>query len=320
MEEFKVYEEGGYIFIKNDLVEGWHKCKNDEFFANMPAYDKKLEDSKLKWVGAPIPKDILGPVADLASKYPKMEVIVCLYYNKKTKEWLVNVPKQKGWGAYVKYSDEDFETPKGYTFMGTIHTHPEMGAFWSGTDLNDQKLKSGLHMVLGLKNGKIKHTLCSLFYNGKQYDQDTFELPGETEEFKAPEEWVAKVEQQEEPIIPIVNKVDNSSYTFRDREFEKSCSYWTDNRYYREVLDSIPIGDSKEMSADDLEGLDPVTLYDIAIQALYLLGENELATNVEEAAKEAEETLISSDSSVDLTSADYEDIFNDYKRVDYNGY
>lgn len=206
----RIYENGGYIYIDSENAKGWHHCEDAEFFANQTEYKGELDDKLLKWTGAPIPKDIMLKVAALAGHYPRMEVAVCLYYNSEDKQWLVNVPKQKGTGAHVKYSDEDFEPPKGYAFLGTIHTHPEMGAFWSGTDRNDQNMKTGLHVVLGLRGGKIDQVLCSLFFNKKQYDQqEAVEIPAESDTIEdCPADWLEKVEQQELPVLEHKPSVD----------------------------------------------------------------------------------------------------------------
>lgn len=201
MTKSRIYADGGYIYIDGQCVQGWHKCGDKEFFAHQKDYTGELDTQMLKWLGAPIPKEIMLKVAALAYEFPAMEVMVCLYYSTKERKWLANVPRQKGHGAYVKYDDEDFKEPEGYAFLGTIHTHPGMNAFWSGTDRNDQNRKNGLHMVLGLRDGRIDQVLCSLFFNGKQYDQpDAFELPSPDEPLpEVDSAWKAKVELQ---VVP----------------------------------------------------------------------------------------------------------------------
>lgn len=98
--------------------------------------------------------------------------MVALYYNPDDAKWFAALPKQRGTGAHVAYSDSgDMQIPQGYYFSGTIHSHPNMGAFWSGTDTKDQKDKTGLHMVVGTdSSGTMRTHLCSLFLMGEQYD------------------------------------------------------------------------------------------------------------------------------------------------------
>jgi hypothetical protein len=241
---FRAFEEGGYVYIDGNVIKGWHKCGKDEFFANLNPYNNELEGKGLKWCGAPLDKHLMADVLSLVRHYPRTEVMFCLYYNEEEQKWLVHVPKQKGSPAYVSYSDEDYEPPKGYYFSGTIHTHPNMSAFWSGTDTGDQKKKNGLHVVLGLRDGHYNQHLCSIFYNGKQYDQEgCVELPeGELPETN--KEWLSSVEEVFEP--PKTKSVVSSYYYDMDtyegdlaslaynskffKNLDRSCS--SDYTYY----------------------------------------------------------------------------------------
>lgn len=217
-----------------------------------------------------------------------MEIMVCLYYSSTEQKWLANVPKQKGSGAHVKYDDEDFDPPKGYEFLGTIHTHPEMSAFWSCVDRNDQNRKNGLHLVLGLRNGKINEVLCSLFYNGKQYDQpDAYELPAADDPLpEVNEDWKAKVTMQElaEPKLNIIKDTDafleprwlpdaDGRYKFSyDSDSISPCL--SDTASYFDVLNSAC-------------KLDEPQMYELCAQLLEILGQNDLAAVVDTAAAEA---------------------------------
>lgn len=217
-----------------------------------------------------------------------MEIMVCLYYSSTEQKWLANVPKQKGSGAHVKYDDEDFDPPKGYEFLGTIHTHPEMSAFWSCVDRNDQNRKNGLHLVLGLRSGKINEVLCSLFYNGKQYDQpDAYELPAADDPLpEVNEDWKAKVTMQElaEPKLNIIKDTDafleprwlpdaDGRYKFSyDSDSISPCL--SDTASYFDVLNSAC-------------KLDEPQLYELCAQLLEILGQNDLAAVVDTAAAEA---------------------------------
>lgn len=283
----KVFETGGYIYIDSPNAKGWHQCEPEEFFANQRPYDTELNKDLLKWTGAKVGKDLLLQVAALANCFPRMEIMVCLYYSSTEQKWLANVPKQKGSGAHVKYDDEDFDPPKGYEFLGTIHTHPEMSAFWSCVDRNDQNRKNGLHLVLGLRNGKINEVLCSLFYNGKQYDQpDAYELPAADDPLpEVNEDWKAKVTMQElqEPKLNIVKDTTSllepdwyPSYSSADFMYgSDSISPWlSDTASYFDVLNSAV-------------KLDEPQLYELCAQLLEILGQNDLAAVVDTAAAEA---------------------------------
>lgn len=283
----KVFETGGYIYIDSPNAKGWHQCEPEEFFANQRPYDTELNKDLLKWTGAKVGKDLLLQVAALANCFPRMEIMVCLYYSSTEQKWLANVPKQKGSGAHVKYDDEDFEPPKGYEFLGTIHTHPEMSAFWSCVDRNDQNRKNGLHLVLGLRNGKINEVLCSLFYNGKQYDQpDAYELPAADDPLpEVNEDWKAKVTMQElqEPKLNIVKDTTSllepdwyPSYSSADFMYgsDSISPCLSDTASYFDVLNSAV-------------KLDEPQLYELCVQLLEILGQNDLAAVVDTAAAEA---------------------------------
>lgn len=283
----KVFETGGYIYIDSPNAKGWHQCEPEEFFANQRPYDTELNKDLLKWTGAKVGKDLLLQVAALANCFPRMEIMVCLYYSSTEQKWLANVPKQKGSGAHVKYDDEDFDPPKGYEFLGTIHTHPEMSAFWSCVDRNDQNRKNGLHFVLGLRNGRINEVLCSLFYNGKQYDQpDAYELPAADDPLpEVNEDWKSKVTMQElqEPKLNIVKDTTSllepdwyPSYSSADFMYgsDSISPCLSDTASYFDVLNSAV-------------KLDEPQLYDLCAQLLEILGQNDLAAVVDTAAAEA---------------------------------
>ena len=283
----KVFETGGYIYIDSPNAKGWHQCEPEEFFASQRPYDTELNKDLLKWTGAKVGKDLLLQVAALANCFPRMEIMVCLYYSSTEQKWLANVPKQKGSGAHVKYDDENFDPPKGYEFLGTIHTHPEMSAFWSCVDRNDQNRKNGLHLVLGLRNGKINEVLCSLFYNGKQYDQpDAYELPAADDPLpEVNEDWKAKVTMQElqEPKLNIVKDTTSllepdwyPSYSSADFMYgsDSISPCLSDTASYFDVLNSAV-------------KLDEPQLYELCAQLLEILGQNDLAAVVDTAAAEA---------------------------------
>lgn len=81
-----------------------------------------------------------------------------LLYCKGT-EFFLRVPKQKVSGAAVSYelSDDDLwfkggvscSAPEDVAPFGTIHSHSNMGAFFSGTDDHDHTISPGIHLVIG---------------------------------------------------------------------------------------------------------------------------------------------------------------------------
>lgn len=214
----------GKIFAKLEegLVQGWKEC--DEV-AQVAMYvsntsDEPTKQELPKWVGAPVDAQLVGNVLALIKHYKSFEVMVSLYYNPDTHKWAAAVPKQKGSGAHVKYDDsQSSSVPQGYYFSGTIHSHPNMGAFWSSTDTNDQNGKTGLHMVVGTNSdGTMTSHLCSLFLMGIQLDaQGAFLFP-ESLPKEPPAEWVACIDKwrAEKPAYTVVagSRTTKSSYTY----------------------------------------------------------------------------------------------------------
>lgn len=192
--ETKAFNNKQFVYFDMPAIKGWHDCSVDEYLAWQPSYNGGCDHDLLHWTGAKIPKTIMKDALGLIKHFKNKEVMVALYYSARENNWIANVPKQKGAGASVSY-DSDYKPPVGYGFCGTIHSHPQMSAFWSGTDRNDQCSKNGLHIVVGTDtDGHLNTVLCSLWYNGKCYKaDDQVELPAKEEVTDAPEEWVNTV-------------------------------------------------------------------------------------------------------------------------------
>lgn len=187
-----------FALMQEGLVQGWKECTSVKEVA---LYSNKLTEAPTeqelpKWTGSKVSQQVVGNALALIKHYRSFQVMLSLYYNPDTGEWHAAVPKQQGSGAYVKYEDsESSHVPQGFYFSGTIHSHPNMGAFWSGTDRKDQVGKTGLHMVVGTNsNGDMTSHLCSLFLMGEQYDADqAFCFPDDVPE-QPPAQWVTCID------------------------------------------------------------------------------------------------------------------------------
>lgn len=216
----KATQEGLFVYLDNPIVKGWHKCNTEEFKAYC---DPASEDVKsgLSWTAAPLDEALMTKALALIHAFPVTEVMLALYYNTEDRTWMVHIPKQRGSGTSVSYAqDESFTPPTGYVFLGTIHSHPNMSAFWSGTDRNDQKTKSGLHVVVGTSNGILKTYLATIWLNGEEYDgsdwveiPDNFENPGEP-----PKEWYDVVRAQSY-VAPV------TKYTYTPGKYTPTTHY-----------------------------------------------------------------------------------------------
>ena len=182
--------------IENSCLYGWEEVKTiDQLKA---AADERTPNytTYVKWVGAKIPKKLMQQLLGTIHQFPRTETGFVLYYNSLKREWAVKCPEQSGCGASVAFKDNGVPPEPGFATIGTLHTHPEMKAFWSGTDSDDQVGKFGVHFVFGLKDGHVKHTLCTVFTQAGQYDQQLSDMiePVDFDADYAPNpEWVEKI-------------------------------------------------------------------------------------------------------------------------------
>lgn len=199
----RIFNNGGWVYIDSDTAKGWHHCATaDEFFAYQAEYKGELDDELVMWKGAKIPEELFAKCLALVKAFPDTEVSIILLYNKDKKEWMAKIPQQRGSGGHVEYKDEE-DNPQGYYFFGTIHSHPNMSAFWSSIDMADQAKKPGIHIVVGTDHGTAKEILCSLFINGQRYDQkEVFEMPDIDKLPEADQDWVDKIKNS--PVV--INK------------------------------------------------------------------------------------------------------------------
>lgn len=173
IKNFIVAQDGIKVRLDSPCLEGWVDPKSLEdlqTYAQRPLPKDKFPGPK--WVGSKMPAELLKKVLGTIHEFPHTETAYVLYYNPTEQKWAVKCPEQYGAGASVSFEDDGKDMPEGYTILGSIHTHPEMGAFWSGTDLNDQKFKAGLHIVFGLHNGLVSQYKCTVFLPSAQEDQD----------------------------------------------------------------------------------------------------------------------------------------------------
>lgn len=197
-QDYMVGTDGCLVRTDTPLVGGWDKCTTLQQLmahANSPL-DTSVEQ-RVKWVGSKMPAELLQKVLGTIRKFPTREVGFTLQYKVSNGSWRVTCPEQSGSGGAVHFKDE--EATDGYAIIGTIHTHPNMAAFWSGTDLQDQEGKFGLHIVFGLDDGIANRVLCTLFTPGGKYDHELDEICEHvdgTQPYEPVQEWVDTIERQ----------------------------------------------------------------------------------------------------------------------------
>lgn len=85
--------------------------------------------------------------------------------------WGVLIPDQSNTGAHCDYEPQSVAGtyPDHVTIVGTVHSHPNMPAFASGTDSHDQAAFDGLHITFGwqksVNNGATQYH-CELQIDG----------------------------------------------------------------------------------------------------------------------------------------------------------
>lgn len=99
------------------------------------------------------------------------EAVLLLYYNEEKNKWKINAPFQTITAASVNYVTT--ETFKGFTLVGSIHSHARMGAFHSGVDDNDEENFDGLHITIGNLDEEYQSISTSIVSNGKRFKVKT---------------------------------------------------------------------------------------------------------------------------------------------------
>ena len=234
--EFKVYQDKILTHLQSEVLDGWLPCNDIKTLETygIDETQEKEEGVHVKDIQK-IPAALIERVLGTCEAYPTMEIGFVIYRNFLTGEWDIRAPEQKGTGVHVSFFEEKHPDAK-FQVAGTIHTHPNMGAFWSGTDMNDQGKKPGMiHWVFGLRGGLVDQYKCSYFHDdgtGKSicYDFELLDLLEEKPDFKKhrdPDpEWKAIIDKQSykvpeapkafKPITLIGGKSQSKSTYIRD--------------------------------------------------------------------------------------------------------
>jgi len=92
-----------------------------------------------------------------------------IYYNSTTHEYRINAPVQEISYGGVHWDNRKEPFPKGFIRMGTIHSHADMSAFHSGTDVADEVSFDGLHVTIGHLGSSIPTLVASVVVNGTRF-------------------------------------------------------------------------------------------------------------------------------------------------------
>jgi len=179
--------------VDSPCLAGWEEAKDiEQLKAAANSRTPKDIEVGVKWVGGKISNEVMKKVLGTIHAYPHRETAYVLYYNPQTRQFVVKCPEQGGFGAAVNFKDDGVPPEPGFATIGSIHTHPEMGAFWSSTDMADQANRRGLHIVFGLRDGHVAFHLCSVFTLAGRYDQkleDVMDPIDFAKDYPAVSEW-----------------------------------------------------------------------------------------------------------------------------------
>ena len=139
------------------------------------------------------------------------ESIVILTYDTSQKGsdgWGVLVPEQTNTAAHCKYDADSIASikPDNVMIVGSVHSHPEMAAYASGTDHDDQVDFDGVHITYGwqksVNNGETQY-YAELQMSGKSYKLDIEDVLETVTIDKDPDpevvEWSTKVKKAYRP-------------------------------------------------------------------------------------------------------------------------
>ena len=139
------------------------------------------------------------------------EAVVLLWYHFDKHIWNLEVPTQEVSGASVSYERDDKEVKQlekdGFTLVGSIHSHGQMGAFHSGTDDEDEYNFDGLHITIGRVNTGPEYA-CRFIMKDMAYKLEPhtcMDIP--VQQPVCPEQWLSKVKQKtykKTTVIPYI--------------------------------------------------------------------------------------------------------------------
>jgi hypothetical protein len=122
--------------------------------------------------------------------------------------WGVLVPEQTNTSVHCKYDADSIVNlkPDHVIIVGSVHSHPEMAAYASGTDHEDQADFDGIHITYGwikTKNGGATEYHAEMQMNGTAYLLNIEDVFEDITEIKDPDpevvEWSGKVKKVSPP-------------------------------------------------------------------------------------------------------------------------
>jgi len=154
-----IAKSGIYLKKKLDLIESLTPVDKISFLEDIPTF-AEMNISM-------IPKNyFINIIAFFKEVYKlyKSEAGVLLYYNRSKRSYKIHVPKQEASGASLSYKADDVF--KDHILIGSIHSHGNMTAFHSSTDVGDELNFDGIHFTVGKITSEFFDLCGSIAVNG----------------------------------------------------------------------------------------------------------------------------------------------------------
>ncbi len=180
-----VGKDGFYLKKRTPLYECTVKVPE------LPEYPEVRES--VQWTAQKLPWSLIESTLDFfRAVYMKYQGEAIVLITHEDGAWDVSVPRQTVEPDHLKYKCVDKVTP-----VGTIHSHCNMGAFFSGTDDSDVVNFDGLHIVLGRISLPFPEIASAVYINGRMFEcrpQDIIaDMPGHAENKDRKHPWMKNV-------------------------------------------------------------------------------------------------------------------------------
>lgn len=239
-------DDGYYIKKTNPIFEAIAKTTKVSGLGDM--------EETFRLTASKIPYAVILKALDffrVVYKKHSAEAAVLLLYQ--DGEWDLSAPEQEVGGASVDYQVRPVDK-EGKLLVGSIHSHPNFGASFSGIDDKDDKYFDGIHIVLGNVDKDIPDIVVSAAVNDSRIELKPEDV---IEGWPSP-----PVTEDDHPWLGQVKK---KTYTAAASALDNPWGGKFDSnpRIYDNYLDSIPAESAKDDIAEVGRDVPPWTIDDL---------------------------------------------------------
>jgi len=187
---------------------------------NIPGLEQNLNEG---WqLNVPkIPASLLGTTVSFFRRIyaeHSSEVFLQFYWNTENNEYIIHCPKQTVGGASVKYDNDEMFSDQNKILVFEIHSHGNMGAFFSSTDDGDEKADRFFGVVGNISN-YFPDLKIRVSIGGNKVDvsvEDLFDLDEEMYHAETyPKDWAERIKKAKVQIVRT-----SGQHFRRDRQIE----------------------------------------------------------------------------------------------------